>query len=83
MGLSVWQYKQLEDPDLGLAKRVKLPKIGPMSLADKLFVSRLRSRRECRDIAKDLGCSVFWLRRMERCEVDSSKLVKYWGLEGA
>lgn len=80
LGVSLRIYRRWENDKLRTRGMPRVP-LGRLSRQDVFLILRRRSGRTVRHIAKQIGCSVWWLRQMERCEVPNQRLMKYWRLK--
>lgn len=75
--VAVFVYKQTE---YGRMHGFKPPRInlGPLRKHEKCFIYRKRSGKTQKEIARQVGCSVYWLRLQELGKVPAPMLIAYW-----
>lgn len=52
--------------------------IGPLQPHERCLLLRRRARLTQAEVAQDIGCSRWWLNRMEQGLVDADALLEYW-----
>lgn len=80
LGQSVTRYSRLERGLEPVPPNVKVPSLRQLRPNELCLVLRRRAGKTQLQVATELGRCKMWVRQMERGEVDSGELARYWGI---
>ena len=61
-----------------LRKDAPVVELGEITQSERYFILRRRSGKTLRWLACKVKCSITWYKKMEKCEVDDSRLKGFW-----
>lgn len=77
LGVIYSRYRAMEQDVEG--SKPPYVSLGPLLECESYCVQRVRAGINKTELADKMGCSVYWLRQMERGDAPIKRLAEYWG----